>query len=169
MEDGAMTKRVHEKLTLLEQVRVQSDVLVPVLRRLREELGAARANALVAGALRDWQRTIHERIAAETPGDGWAKLGAMAAAKMPAIGDAVTMEWETRDPSGTMAFKVTRCAFAEFFRALGEPELGALLTCEADFHEIAAIGDGVELTRTQTIMQGASYCDFRYRMVKGSS
>ena len=36
---------------------------------------------------------------------------------------------------------VTRCRFAEFFRALGEPELGALLICETDF-DIAAAGDG---------------------------
>jgi len=27
----------------------------------------------------------------------------------------------------------------------------------------------VQLTRTQTIMHGASYCDFRYRMTSGDS
>ena len=32
---------------------------------------------------------------------------------------------------------MTSCRFAEFFRALGEPELGALLICEAD-DDIAA-------------------------------
>ena len=58
---------------------------------------------------------------------------------------------------------VTRCRFAEFFRALGEPELGALLICEADF-DIASVGEGeVSLDRAQTIMQGAPSCTFRYR------
>ena len=58
---------------------------------------------------------------------------------------------------------VTRCHFAEFFRALGEPELGALLICEADF-DIASVGDGaVSLKRAQTIMQGAPSCTFRYK------
>jgi L-2-amino-thiazoline-4-carboxylic acid hydrolase len=58
---------------------------------------------------------------------------------------------------------VTRCRFAEFFRELGEPELGALLICQADF-DIAAAGDGeVSLERAQTIMQGAPSCTFRYR------
>jgi hypothetical protein len=28
-------------------------------------------------------------------------------------------------------------------------------------------GADVHLTRTQTIMQGAAYCDFRYRLGKG--
>jgi hypothetical protein len=58
---------------------------------------------------------------------------------------------------------VTRCRFAEFFRALGEPELGALLICDADL-DIAAVGEGaVSLDRAQTIMQGAPSCTFRYK------
>jgi hypothetical protein len=37
-----------------------------------------------------------------------------------------------------------------------------VLCCEDDFH-IAEVGyPEVELTRTQTIMEGASYCDFRW-------
>ena len=47
---------------------------------------------------------------------------------------------------------------------LGEPELGAALLCESDHHVVAAVGSDVALTRTRTIMQGAAYCDFRYRM-----
>jgi L-2-amino-thiazoline-4-carboxylic acid hydrolase-like protein len=58
---------------------------------------------------------------------------------------------------------VTGCRFAEFFRALGEPELGALLICETDF-DIASVGEGeVSLERAQTIMQGAPSCTFRYK------
>ncbi|HSQ03913.1 MAG TPA: L-2-amino-thiazoline-4-carboxylic acid hydrolase [Burkholderiales bacterium] len=158
-----MTRRVAEGLPLLEQVQLQAEVLLPVIHRLRAELGVTRANALVAEALREWQRSVHERAAAEAPGEaGWAKLGAMTAAKMPAIGDAITVEWGKVDLPNVMEFKITRCAFAEFFRALGEPELGGLLTCEGDLYEVAAAGGEIELTRPQTIMQGAAYCDFKY-------
>ena len=56
----------------------------------------------------------------------------------------------------------------DFFRQLGEPELGAVLLCESDLH-VAEVGSPeVELTRTQTIMQGAGYCDFRYRLKKAA-
>ena len=62
-----------------------------------------------------------------------------------------------------LEFDVTRCPYAEFFRALGEPELGAFLVCETDF-DIAAAGEGeVSLERAQTIMQGAPSCTFRYK------
>ncbi len=62
-----------------------------------------------------------------------------------------------------LCFNVTRCRFAEFFRALGEPELGSLLICQTDF-DIASAGEGeVSLDRAQTIMQGAPRCTFRYK------
>jgi hypothetical protein len=65
--------------------------------------------------------------------------------------------------SATLRRAITRCRFAEFFRALGEPELGALLICDADFDVAAAGGGEVSLTRDQTIMQGASSCTFRFK------
>ena len=65
--------------------------------------------------------------------------------------------------SEALDIDVTRCRFAGFFRALGEPELGALLICEADF-DIVSVGEGeVSLERAQTIMQGAPSCTFRYK------
>jgi len=151
------------EISLLDRVKIQAEVLVPLLHRLRTELGTAPANALVAEVLRDWQRSVHERIAAEMPGEGFEKLGAMMAAKMPLVRDAITVEWGTVDPPKLMEFKVTRCAFADFFREIGEPELGALLACEGDLYDVAAAGGGVELQRSATIMHGAAACDFRYR------
>ena len=46
------------------------------------------------------------------------------------------------------------------------PELGFLLTCSADFPMAEGYGAGVQLTRTQTLMQSASHCDFRYTLRK---
>ena len=60
------------------------------------------------------------------------------------------------------AFNVTRCRYAEMYRALGIPELGALLSCNRDFSLIEGFNPEVTLTRTQTIMQGAGCCDFRF-------
>ena len=57
-----------------------------------------------------------------------------------ASGRSVEFEMRRHDKEA-LEFDVTRCRFAEFFRALGEPELGALLICETDF-DIAAAGGG---------------------------
>jgi hypothetical protein len=57
---------------------------------------------------------------------------------------------------------VTECRYARFYNDIGAPELGFLLTCSADFAHAQGFGAEINLTRTQTIMQGASHCDFRY-------
>jgi L-2-amino-thiazoline-4-carboxylic acid hydrolase len=63
-------------------------------------------------------------------------------------------------------FDVTGCRYAEFYKELGEPELGFLLVCSADFPMADGFGPDIKLTRTQTIMQGASHCDFRYKRLR---
>ena len=60
------------------------------------------------------------------------------------------------------SFNVTRCRYAELYRGLGIPELGAVLSCNRDFSLIEGFNSQVTLTRTQTIMEGAPFCDFRF-------
>ena len=79
-----------------------------------------------------------------------------------ARGDA--LDYQVREQSqDVFAIDVTGCRYAEFYRELGEPELGFLLVCSADFLMAAGFDPDITLTRTQTIMQGASHCDPRYR------
>ena len=58
---------------------------------------------------------------------------------------------------------VTGCRYAQFYKELGESELGFLLVCSSDFPMAEGFGPDIKLARTQTIMQGAGHCDFRYR------
>ena len=50
-----------------------------------------------------------------------------------------------------------------YFRSIGEPEVGALLTCGVDFAVERRLRPEWEFRRTQTRMQGAPFCDFRWR------
>mgnify|MGYP000628053370 CR=1 FL=1 len=61
-----------------------------------------------------------------------------------------------------VAFDVTRCPLAEYFRDLGIPELTKYAACSLD-HYMAAQW-GMTLKRTQTIAEEAPLCDFRFRM-----
>ena len=47
---------------------------------------------------------------------------------------------------------------------LGIPEIGALLSCNRDFSLVEGFNPAVKLTRTQTMMEGASHCDFRFEL-----
>ena len=49
-------------LSVLEQAKIQAQVLVPLVKALQAELGEERANALVRKALRDLYRRYGEAL-----------------------------------------------------------------------------------------------------------
>jgi predicted ArsR family transcriptional regulator len=153
---------VNPEISLLDKTRIQAQVLVPVLRALRAELGKDKADALVRTALRDWSRKLFAAIGDGIDGSARRKWATVQSAYNTVSSPGIAFEMLRHDKEA-MDFDVTRCPFAEFFRALDEPELGALLICETDFDVVATGGGAVTLTREQTIMQGAPRCTFRYK------
>ncbi|HMH48778.1 MAG TPA: L-2-amino-thiazoline-4-carboxylic acid hydrolase [Candidatus Acidoferrum sp.] len=147
-------------IPLIERVKIQAQALVPLVKNLRAELGEERANAIVRRALGDLYRTYGEKWwrtqGARSLGEKMASAFAMFAA-----GDALNYEVVKHAPDA-FEVNVTECRYAEFYREIGAPELGFLLTCSADFSMTEGFGPDVQLTRTRTIMQGASHCDFRF-------
>ena len=148
-------------IPVIEQAKIQAQALVPLVKALQAELGAERANALVRKALGD----VYRRL-----GEQWwrarksAHLGENMASAFAAFARGDGIDYETRAQSqDAYEIDVTGCRYAEFYKELGEPELGFLLVCSLDFPFAEGFGGDVALTRTQTIMQGASHCNFRYR------
>ena len=151
-------------VTVIQQARIQAQVLVPLVKALQAELGEARANALVRKTLGDLYRKYGEEFWRTKNEKNLGKFMA-SGFKTFARDDALDYKVveQTQD---ALAIDVTGCRYADFYKELGEPELGFLLVCSADFAMAEGFGGDVRLTRTQTIMQGASHCDFRYRRVK---
>jgi hypothetical protein len=50
------------------------------------------------------------------------------------------------------------------YARLGLAELGGLLSCARDAAMIDGFNPEIEFQRTQTIMEDAPHCDFRYRV-----
>lgn len=161
-----MQIEINEQISLLDQAKIQAQVLLPVLRALREELGRERADEIVTRALRDWSREMFLKVGASLPGTPRQKWERLNADSLPRIGSDVDFE-PVEQSEQRFDFDIRGCRYAEFFRQLGEPELGAVLLCEADFHMAEVAGEEVELERTQTIKKGAPDCDFRYRLKSG--
>ena len=149
------------RLPIIEQAKIQAQVLVPLVTALQGELGERRTNALVRRALGDIYRRYGEEFWRTKREKSVGNVMASAFATF-ARGDA--LDYQVREQSqDVFAIDVTGCRYAEFYRELGEPELGFLLVCSADFLMAEGFDPDITLTRTQTIMQGASHCDFRYR------
>ena len=152
---------------IIERVKIQAQVLVPLVKALQAELGKERANAIVRKALAGLYRQFGEEW---WQSRGSQDLGANMASAFKAFAGGDALHYDVlKKTTDAFEINVTRCRYAEFYRQIGAPELGFLLTCSADFTLADGYGPDVRLTRTQTIMQGASHCDFRYALKKGSA
>jgi predicted ArsR family transcriptional regulator len=150
----------------IEQVKIQAQVLVPLVKALRAELGEERANALVRKALGGLYRKAGEDWWRGHQGDLTEKMAPIV--EMFAAGEALDYQPLTQTPD-TFEFNITGCRYAQFYRELGEPELGFLLVCYQDVPLAEGFGPEVEFRRTQTIMQGASHCDFRFKLKQAAA
>jgi hypothetical protein len=144
---------------VLTRREIEARILAPVVDALGERFGRDEVIAIVRDVIVSLAREQGQAMAAAR-GDN--SLEAFAGTLEPWTRDDA-MRIEVREQSGErLAFDVTRCRYAELYRALGIPELGAVLSCNRDAALIEGFNPGVRLVRTQTIMQGAPCCDFRY-------
>jgi len=152
-------------ISVIEQAKIQAQVLVPLVKALQAELGEQRANSLVRTALGDTYRRYGEEFRRTKADDN--NLGMIMASAWATYARDAALDYRVIEQSqDAFEFDVVGCRYAEFFKELGEPELGFLLVCDLDFPIAEGIGPDIELMRTQTIMQGASHCDFRYKRRK---
>jgi hypothetical protein len=149
---------------VIQQAKIQAQVLVPLVKALQAELGEERANALVRRALGNIYRGYGEEFW-RTKNEK--NLGKIMASAFATYAREDALDYRVIEQSqDAFDIDVTGCHYAEFYKELGEPELGFLLVCTADFTTAEGFGPDLKLTRTQTIMQGASHCDFRYKRLR---
>ena len=147
---------------VLKRREIEARVLAPFV----EALGQAFGRDTVVEILRDTvERIAREQGAALAAERGGNQLDRFAEATVAWMkDDALTIDVLAHDAT-RYEFNVTRCRYAEMYRALGIAELGAVLSCNRDAALIAGYNSGVALARTQTLMEGATHCDFRYAVV----
>ena len=128
---------------------------------MQEEFGEERVNQVVGKTIRDIARAQgaaereHHAVAtvadvAERTTHGILREGSL-------IADVVEQDDER------FGFNVTRCKFVEMYEEMGARDLGPLLSCGRDFAYFEGLAPDIAFDRTQTRMQGAAFCDFRYR------
>jgi hypothetical protein len=148
------------KLSLLEQREIEARIVGPLIAAVRAELGAEKTLALVRRVISDLARQSGAELAQRL---GEASLPAFASC-LDRWSEAGALEIDVLEQSADrLSFNVTRCRYAEMYRALGLADLGSSLSCVRDFALAEGYSPDITLTRTQTIMDGAESCDFRFR------
>lgn len=149
-------------MPILERRRIEALILKHVFEVVRARSGEEEARAVIGEAVSRSAIEQGKGFAEElgrTP--GFADFQAI----MPLWTREDALQIELLDADETkLEFNVTRCRYSEMYREMGLGEIGHLLSCNRDGDFCIGYNPEMELTRTQTIMKGASHCDFRYRM-----
>ncbi|NKC16723.1 MAG: hypothetical protein GKR94_32380 [Gammaproteobacteria bacterium] len=149
-----------QDIGVLKRREVEARILAPVINAMSEAFGRDEVLAVLA-------KTI-VKIAREQGAEMAASLGAndartfMASLEAWTRGGALELD-VLNNTQDAVAFDVKRCRYAQMYRDLGIPELGAILSCNRDFAMIEGFAPDAELNRTRTILGGAAHCDFRYK------
>ena len=149
------------EIGVLKRREIEARIIAPLLEALGEEFGRERVLEVARRVIIDVARQQGAQLAENIGGNTLPRFAESLAAwkKDDAMEIQVLEQSEQK-----FSFNVTRCLYAEMYRALGIPELGALLSCNRDFSLIEGFNPEVRLTRTQTIMEGAAFCDFRFEL-----
>jgi len=157
---------INAKIGVLTRREVEARILAPMLDAMGEAFGRDR----VLQVMRDTIIRIARKQGSEL-------AGSMGGVTFQHFADSLRF-WTMDDALGidvieqtedVFSFNVTRCRYAELYEKLGIRELGTALSCARDYALIEGFNPDVSLKRTQTIMEGAPHCDFRYCLKKGKS
>lgn len=148
-------------LPILEQRRIEANIIKPIYDEMVARLGKETAQVILSSAITKDSIAQGKAYSANLEEEGkledfhallpqWKANGALE----------VEMLEESED---RVHYNVTRCKYAEMYREMGLADIGGVLSCGRDGTFCTGFNPKIKLDRTQTIMQGAGHCDFRYR------
>ena len=153
-----------DPLPILQQRRIEANILKHVYENLCERFGKEQAREIVQETVSQAAIEQGKTFADQIDGDPnlkdfydilplWSRDGALEIDVLEASPD-------------KLDFNVKRCRYAEMYREMGIGEIGDLLSCQRDGDFCIGYNAEIEFRRTQTIMGGASHCDFRYSLLQ---
>jgi len=146
---------------LLNRREIEARVLAPLLIALGEEFDRERVWEITRKVI---QKIAHEQGAELANSVEANDLEHFAVAQESWKKDNAIQTEVLELTNKKFSFNVFRCRYAEMYSHLGVPELGKMLSCDRDFAFIEGFNPNIQLTRTQTIMEGADICDFCFTM-----
>lgn len=150
------------EIGILTRRRIEAGIIAPIYAEMVSTIGEDAAQGILDRAIRRAAIVAAEGFAAKTPGGTTLKTF-QDLQHLWTQDDALEID-VLRATETEFHYNVRRCRYAESYRAMGLGPIGHLLSCNRDAAFCEGYHPNLKLTRTQTLMEGASHCDFRYRM-----
>lgn len=149
------------EIPTLTKRTLQAQVIGPIYAEMVAQIGEEKASAILDAAIR--KAAISEgKHFAEADGGQTSMAGFIKLYELWTADGALEMKvLEANDK--VFDFDITRCRYAETYKAMGLGKIGHLLSCNRDGTFCQGYDPNISLERKQTIMEGAPCCTFRYR------
>jgi hypothetical protein len=147
------------QIGILTRREIEARIAGPLIKAFMKETGEERGLEIVEEVIVSLAKESGALLREFVGGDGledfakgmglWSQDDAVAFDIVEMTAEKITMN-------------VTRCRYAEMYKELGMEDLGFTLSCGRDFAMVEGFNPEIKLERTQTIMEGADHCDFRF-------
>jgi hypothetical protein len=151
-----------EALPILTQRRIEAAFAKGIYDEMKAELGDETAKRILTNAVIKLAKQTAAEMAKDAPG-GQASLDSFRGIQPRWTAEDALRIDVVKSTDEEFHFNVMRCRYAEMYRSMGLAELGAVLSCNRDGAFCEGYSPHLKLQRTQTLMGGATHCDFRYR------
>ena len=151
-----------QKIGVLMRRETEVRILIPFLQDLSKEFGKETILNVLKKTIEEIAKIQGEEVSREYGNNVDAFLETL---KFWTKDDALEIDVLEKSDS-KLHFNVTRCKYAEMYKALGVSDLGAVLSCNRDAALIEGFNSKASLGRKETIMSGDNCCTFRYTFKK---
>jgi hypothetical protein len=151
-----------DSMSNLQRREIQAEFFATLIREFISEFGYERAMQAATAAIQKDAFLAGKNLAEKYGGNSLPDLLRLI---REVWAEDNALEFTLLEQTGQeLCFNVTRCKYAELYERQGVKEYGYCLSCNRDAALIAGFNPHMRLVRTQTIMQGADFCDFRIEL-----
>ena len=148
------------EIGILARRRIEAAIIAPIYQGMVEEIGEERAQSILDKAITKAAIAAGKTFADKTEG-GTSLKTFQELQVLWTQDDALEIEVLTATEE-QFDYNVLRCRYAESYREMGLGHIGHLLSCNRDGVFCLGYDPRIKLERSQTLMQGADHCNFRY-------
>lgn len=146
-----------DSVNILVRREIEALITVPILQAFIEAFGKEKTLEITRNVIGKLAKDSGKKLAEVAGGNRLKDVMSI----LPIFSQGGALEFEPPETdSGTVRINITRCAYAEMYHKHGLKEFGFLMSCHRDYALFEGFSPNIELKRTQTIMEGADYCDF---------
>jgi len=147
------------RIGILTRREIEARIAGPLIKAFMKETGEAKALEIVEEVIVLLAKESGEMLREFVGGSGLEDFAK--GMDLWSQDDAVTFDL-VEMTAEKITMNVTRCRYAEMYKELGMADLGFTLSCARDFAMVEGFNPEIKLERTQTLMEGADHCDFRF-------